>query len=193
MKRVILFSLCALAVVPVLAFGRTWPQNKTASPSATRATKKRAPSAAKTHAQSPRRVVVKTERAPQAIGPYSQAIIAAGELIYTSGQIGFDPKTGEMVRGGIEEQTEQTLRNVAAVLEAAGSDMSHVLKTTVFLADMNDFAAMNVVYLRHFKDAPPARSTVQVARLPRDARIEIEAVALMKKKETTGKGGMIKE
>ena len=86
-----------------------------------------------------------------------------------------------MAKGGIEEQTEQTLRNLAAVLEAAGSDMSHVLKTTVFLADMNDFAAMNEVYRRHFKDPPPARSTVQVARLPRDARIEIEAVALVKK------------
>jgi 2-iminobutanoate/2-iminopropanoate deaminase len=183
MKRVILSSLCALAVLPVAAFGRTLSQNKTASPAAaTRATRKRAPAAVKTPApQRPRRVVVKTERAPQAIGPYSQAIIAAGELVYASGQIGFDPKTGEMVRGGIEEQTEQTLRNLAAVLEAAGSDMSHVLKTTVFLADMNDFAAMNEVYRRHFKDSPPARSTVQVARLPRDARIEIEAVALVKK------------
>ncbi len=177
MKRVILASLCVFAVVPVFAFGRTWPQNKTASPSATRATKKRAPSAAKTHAPRPRRVVVKTERAPQAIGPYSQGIIAAGELIYTSGQIGFDPKTGEMARGGIEEQTEQTLRNLAAVLEAAGSDMSHVLKTTVYLADMDDFAAMNEVYGRYFSNEPPARSTVQAARLPRDARVEIDVIA----------------
>jgi 2-iminobutanoate/2-iminopropanoate deaminase len=166
--------------VHVVAIGRTLPQHKASSHSATGAKKKRAPAAART--QSPRRVVVKTDRAPQAIGPYSQGIVAAGELVYTSGQIGFDPKTGEMVRGGIEAQTEQTLRNLAAVLEAAGSDMSHVLKTTVFLADMNDFAAMNEVYRRHFKDAPPARSTVQVARLPRDARIEIEAVALIKRR-----------
>ena len=181
MKRVILSLLCALACVPVVsAIGRTLPQNKAATHSAAGAPKKRAP-AAKTQTRMRRRVVVKTDRAPQAIGPYSQGIIAAGELVYTSGQIGFDPQTGEMTKGGIEEQTEQTLRNLAAVLEAAGSDISHVLKTTVFLADMNDFAAMNEVYRRHFKDAPPARSTVQVARLPRDARIEIEAVALVKK------------
>jgi len=179
MKRVFLSLLCALACLHgVAAVGRTWPQNKAPTHSAG-APKTRRPTAAQ--ARTRRRVVVKTERAPQAIGPYSQAIVAAGELVYTSGQIGFDPKTGEMTKGGIEEQTEQTLRNLAAVLEAAGSDMSHVLKTTVFLADMNDFAAMNEVYRRHFKDPPPARSTVQVARLPRDARIEIEAVALVKK------------
>jgi 2-iminobutanoate/2-iminopropanoate deaminase len=177
MKRAILSLLCAVACVPVVVVGRTLPQGKTSTHAA--GAKKRGATAAKTQTQ--RRRVVKTDRAPQAIGPYSQGIVAAGELVYTSGQIGFDPKTGEMVSGGIEEQTEQTLRNLAAVLEAAGSDMSHVLKTTVFLADMNDFAAMNEVYRRHFKDAPPARSTVQVARLPRDARIEIEAVALVKK------------
>ena len=180
MKRVILSLLCALACVQAVTFGRTLPQNKAATHSAG-SPKKREPSAAKTQRRTRRRVVVKTDRAPQAIGPYSQGIVAAGELVYTSGQIGFDPKTGEMTKGGIEEQTEQTLRNLAAVLEAAGSDISHVLKTTVFLADMNDFAAMNEVYRRHFRDSPPARSTVQVARLPRDARIEIEAVALVKK------------
>ena len=179
MKRLILSLLCALLCAQTVgaSVGRTWPQNKITTPAG--ATKKRGAAAPKTRTR--RRVVVKTERAPQAIGPYSQGIIAAGELVYTSGQIGFDPKTGEMTKGGIEEQTEQTLRNLAAVLEAAGSDMSHVLKTTVFLADMNDFAAMNEVYRRHFKDTPPARSTVQVARLPRDARIEIEAVALVKR------------
>jgi 2-iminobutanoate/2-iminopropanoate deaminase len=180
MKRVLLLLLCALAGVHAVAVERTWAQNKAATPAGVR-TKQREATAAKMQTQRRRRVVVKTDRAPQAIGPYSQAIIAAGELVYTSGQIGFDPKTGEMAQGGIEAQTEQTLRNLAAVLEASGSDMSHVLKTTVFLADMNDFAAMNEVYRRHFKDSPPARSTVQVARLPRDARIEIEAVALVKK------------
>ena len=180
MKRVILSLLCTLACVHISGFARTPPQRKAPAPSVADAGRKRAP-AAKMHKPPRPRIAVKTERAPQAIGPYSQGIIARGELVYTSGQIGFDPKTGEMAKGGIEEQTEQTLRNLAAVLEAAGSDMSHVLKTTVFLADMNDFAAMNEVYRRHFKDPPPARSTVQVARLPRDARIEIEAVALVKK------------
>ena len=131
-------------------------------------------------AAAPARRVVKTERAPRPSGPLSQAIVANG-FVFCSGQIGFDPATGEMVAGGVREQAEQVLKNLAAVLEAAGSDMAHVTKTTVFLADMNDFAAMNEVYGRHFKDSPPARSTVQVARLPRDARIEIEAVALVKK------------
>lgn len=126
------------------------------------------------------RRAIKTDKAPQAIGPYSQAIVA-GELVFTSGQIAIDPKTGEMVEGGIEEQTEQVLRNLSAVLEAAGSSTGHVLKTIVFLADMADFNAMNEVYRRHFKENPPARSTVQVARLPRNARIEIEAIALVKK------------
>ena len=127
-----------------------------------------------------RRRIVKTDKAPQGIGVYSQAIVA-GELVFTSGQIGIDSKTGQMVEGGFEAQAEQVLRNLAAVLEAAGSDMSQVLKTTVFLADMDDFNKMNEIYRRHFKEDPPARSTVQVARLPRNARIEIEAVALVKK------------
>ena len=126
------------------------------------------------------RRVIKTDKAPQGIGVYSQAIVA-GELVFSSGQIGINPQTGQMVEGGFEEQAEQVLRNLAAVLEAAGSDMSNVLKTTVFLADMDDFNKMNEIYRRHFKDDPPARSTVQVARLPRNARIEIEAIALVKK------------
>jgi len=117
---------------------------------------------------------------PQGPSVLSPAIVA-GELVFTSGQIGIDPKTSEMVEGGFEAQAEQVLRNLAAVLEAAGSDMSQVLKTTVFLADMNDFNKMNEIYRRHFKEDPPARSTVQVARLPRNARIEIEAVALVRK------------
>ena len=171
MKRVFLL-LCALACAHSVGIGST-PQDRTAA----RVSGKRQRAA---KAQAQRRRAVRTDRAPQAIGPYSQAVVA-GELVFTSGQIAIDPKTGEMSAGGIEQQTELTLRNLAAVLEAAGSDMPHVLKTTVFLADMDDFAAMNKVYLRHFKDSPPARSTVQVARLPRNARVEIEAVALLKK------------
>ncbi len=129
---------------------------------------------------STRRRVIKTNKAPQGVGVYSQAIVA-GELVFTSGQIGINPQTGQMVEGGFAEQAEQVLRNLAAVIEAGGSDMSNVLKTTVFLADMDDFNAMNEIYRRHFKVDPPARSTVQVARLPRNARIEIEAVALVKR------------
>jgi len=122
--------------------------------------------------------IIQTDRAPQAIGPYSQAIKANG-LVFASGQIPTDPSTGQFVDGGIAEQTEQVLRNLAAVLEAAGSDLSRVVKTTVFLLDMQDFGAMNEVYGRFFSDAPPARATVQAARLPRDARVEIEAIALV--------------
>lgn len=125
------------------------------------------------------RRVIKTDKAPQAIGPFSQAIVA-GDLVFAAGQIGVDPKTGEFAGSTLEEQAEQVLRNLSAVLEAAGSDLSHVVKTTVFLADMNDFNAMNAIYRRHFSEDPPARSTVQVARLPRNARIEIEAIALVK-------------
>ena len=100
-------------------------------------------------------------------------------MVYTSGQIAIDPATGEFIGGGIAEQTDRVLKNVAAVLEAAGSSLDRVVKTLVFLADMDDFAAMNEVYGRFFPDAPPARSTVQAARLPKDARVEIEAVALV--------------
>lgn len=123
------------------------------------------------------RRVIKTGEAPQAIGPYSQAVVAGG-LVFASGQIPLDPRTGEFVEGGIAEQTEQVLRNLSKVLEAAGSGLARVVKTTVFLADMGDFAAMNEVYGRFFTDEPPARSTVQAARLPRDARVEIDVVAL---------------
>ena len=123
------------------------------------------------------RRIVKTEGAPQAIGPYSQAVVAGG-FVYTSGQVGFDPATGQFVEGGVREQTAQVLRNLSKVLEAAGSDLSRVVKTTVFLADMNDFAAMNETYATFFGGEPPARSTVQAARLPRDARVEIAVVAL---------------
>jgi 2-iminobutanoate/2-iminopropanoate deaminase len=121
--------------------------------------------------------IITTDRAPQAIGPYSQAV-RAGDLIFASGQIPIDPATGEFVAGGVAEQTEQVLRNLSAVMDAAGVGMNQVVKTTVFLADMNDFVAMNEVYGRYFGEAPPARATVQAARLPRDARVEIEAIAV---------------
>jgi 2-iminobutanoate/2-iminopropanoate deaminase len=120
---------------------------------------------------------VESPDAPKAIGPYSHAIVANG-FVFAAGQIGTDPKTGALVEG-LEAQTEQVLRNIAAVLKASGSSMDNVVKTMVFLADINDFAKMNEIYARHFKAPFPARSTVQVARLPRDARIEIEAVALV--------------
>ena len=112
-------------------------------------------------------------------GIFSPAIVT-GDLVYTSGQIGVDSKTGQIVEGGIEAQTEQVFRNLEAVLTAAGSSMEHVVKATVFLADMNDYNTMNELYKKHFKSDPPARSTVQVARLPRDAKIEIEVVAVLK-------------
>ena len=119
---------------------------------------------------------VKTDKAPQAIGPYSQAI-RFGELIFLSGQIPLDPQTGKIIEGDIEAQTERVMRNLSAVLEAASSSLDRVLKVTIFLADMNDFAKVNEVYGRFFTDRPPARSTVAVARLPRDASIEIDAIA----------------
>jgi 2-iminobutanoate/2-iminopropanoate deaminase len=123
------------------------------------------------------REIIKTEGAPAAIGPYSQAVRAGG-FIFASGQIPLDPATGAMVEGGIIEQTRQVMLNLSAVLEAAGTDLGGVVKTTVFLADMNDFSAMNEVYGQYFKENPPARATVQAARLPRDARVEIEVIAL---------------
>ena len=119
---------------------------------------------------------VATPNAPRAIGPYSQATQAAG-LLFTAGQVGFDPSTGELVDGGIAEQTERVLLNVRAILQAGGLDMANVIKTTVFLVDMADFAAMNTAYARAFGDHRPARSTVAVAALPRGARVEIEAIA----------------
>lgn len=123
------------------------------------------------------REIIRTERAPAAIGPYSQAVRAGG-FVFASGQIPLDPQTGEFVAGGVAEQTHQVMRNLKAVLEAAGVGLESVVKTTVFLSDMNDFAAMNEVYGQYFKENPPARATVQAARLPRDARVEIEAIAL---------------
>lgn len=123
------------------------------------------------------RQIVQTKNAPRAIGPYSQAVVAGG-FIFCSGQIPLDPQTGEFVAGGVAEQSEQVLRNLSAVLEAAGSSLERVVKTTVFLADMDDFAAMNEVYGRYFTENPPARATMQAARLPRDARVEIEVIAL---------------
>ena len=123
--------------------------------------------------------IVKTGLAPQAIGPYSQAIKAGG-FVFASGQIPIDPETGEFVPGGIADQTRQVMKNLAAVLDAAGSDLQLVVKTTVYLADMAEFTAMNEIYGKFFTDEPPARATVQAARLPRDARVEIEAVALLR-------------
>lgn len=122
------------------------------------------------------RSVVSTTDAPQAIGPYSQAI-AVGELVFCSGQIPLTPQ-GALVEGDITAQTRQVLTNLSGLLAAAGSSLGQVVKTTVFLADMNEFAAMNAVYAEFFAGDPPARSTVQVARLPRDVRVEIEAIAL---------------
>ena len=121
---------------------------------------------------------IQTENAPAAIGPYSQAIKANG-FVFASGQIPTDPQTGEFVAGGIAEQTARVLKNLQAVLEAAGSSLSQVVKTTVFLADMKEFAGMNEVYATFFPEPPPARATVAAAGLPRDARVEIEAVALV--------------
>lgn len=122
--------------------------------------------------------VVTTPAAPTAIGPYSQAVKTPDGVVYASGQIPIDPATGAIVAGDIREQTDRVLKNLQGVLGAAGSSLAQVVKTTVFLADMGDFAAMNEVYATYFPSNPPARSTVQVARLPRDARVEIEVVAL---------------
>jgi 2-iminobutanoate/2-iminopropanoate deaminase len=124
------------------------------------------------------REVIATDHAPRAIGPYSQAI-RAGNLLFCSGQIPIDPSTGEFVSGGVAEQTEQVMRNLSAVLQAGQSGLKQVVKTTVFLADMDDFTAMNEVYGRFFGENPPARATVQAARLPRDAKVEIEAIAVI--------------
>ena len=119
---------------------------------------------------------VSTPNAPRAIGPYSQATRANG-LLFTAGQVGFDPTTGELVDGGISEQTERVLANIRAILEAERLDLSSVVKTTVYLVDMADFPAMNEVYAKHFATHKPARSTVQAAGLPKAVRVEIDAIA----------------
>ena len=124
------------------------------------------------------RDIIATDKAPAAVGPYSQAV-RVGDFIFTAGQIPLDPATGQLVEGGIEVQARQALTNVSAVLEAAGTSLANVVKTTVFLADMGEFKAMNGVYTEFFPEAPPARSAVQVAALPLGARIEIEAIAII--------------
>jgi 2-iminobutanoate/2-iminopropanoate deaminase len=121
---------------------------------------------------------VATQHAPKAIGPYSQAIKANG-FVYASGQVALDPRTQQLVQGDVAAETERTLENLKAVVEAAGSSLARVVKTTVYLADMADFAKMNEVYARYFPGTAPARATVQVARLPRDARVEIDLIALL--------------
>jgi 2-iminobutanoate/2-iminopropanoate deaminase len=123
--------------------------------------------------------IITTEKAPKAIGPYSQAV-RIESLIYTAGQIGLDPATMDLVGEGVEAQTLQVLTNLKHVLEAAGTDMDHVIKTTVFLENMDDFSAMNTIYAEFFAENPPARSTVAVKGLPKGARVEIEVIALLK-------------
>jgi 2-iminobutanoate/2-iminopropanoate deaminase len=122
------------------------------------------------------RHAVTTSGAPAAIGPYSQGIVS-GDLIFCSGQLGLDPATGDLVEGGVEAQTERALRNLASVLDAAGASIADVVKTTVFLADIHDFAAVNAVYARHMPDPAPARSTFAVGALPKGGLVEIEAIA----------------
>ena len=121
---------------------------------------------------------VATDRGPKAIGPYSQAVKANG-FVFVSGQIALDPRTQQIVEGGISVQTERVLENLKGIVEASGSSLQRVVKTTVFLTDMREFAAMNEVYSRYFVTHPPARSTVEVARLPRDVRVEIDLIALL--------------
>jgi 2-iminobutanoate/2-iminopropanoate deaminase len=121
--------------------------------------------------------IIVSDKAPKAIGPYSTGV-KSGDLIFTAGQVGLDPQTGEVVPGGIESETRQAIKNIQYILEAAGSNLNQVVKTTVFLRDMNDFARMNAVYAEFFTNLPPARSTVQVAMLPRNVAIEIEAIAI---------------
>jgi 2-iminobutanoate/2-iminopropanoate deaminase len=120
---------------------------------------------------------ISTPKAPQAIGPYSQAIKANG-FVFTSGQIALDPATGQLVEGDVAAQTERVLQSIAGILLRSGTSFDHVVKTTVFLKNMSDFAAMNEVYARHFSQNPPARSTVEVARLPKDVLVEIDVIAL---------------
>ncbi len=122
------------------------------------------------------RQAVATDKAPQAIGPYSQAV-RAGNLVFVSGQVPIDPSTGALIEGDIAAQTHRVMRNLAAILEAAGLSLDHVVRSTVYLADMNDFAAMNEVYGSYFSQPAPARATIQAVRLPKDARVEIDVIA----------------
>ena len=123
--------------------------------------------------------IIRTEQAPQAIGPYSQAVVGGG-FVYVAGQLALDPRTGQLVPGDVRIQTKRVMENIKAILEGAGSSLDRVVKTTVFLRDLNDFGAMNEIYGSYFQEDPPARSTFQVAKLPRDGAVEIEAVALVK-------------
>ena len=125
------------------------------------------------------RQVISTDKAPAAIGPYSQGIVAGGSFVFTAGQLPMDPQMGEIVGQNISEQTQQALKNVKAVLEAAGSSLQKVVKCTVFLQNMSDFSGMNEVYAQYFENDPPARSAVEVAQVPKGALVEIEAVALV--------------
>jgi 2-iminobutanoate/2-iminopropanoate deaminase len=123
------------------------------------------------------RAIISTNNAPQAIGPYSQAIKANG-FIFVSGQVAIDPATQQVIEGDVSAQTDRVLRNLSGILEAAGSSLGNVVRSTVFLKSMNDFAAMNAVYAKYFNSVPPARSTVEVSRLPKDALVEIDVIAL---------------
>ena len=123
------------------------------------------------------KIAIQTSKAPAAIGPYSQAIRVNG-FVYTSGQLGLDPETGEL-KAGVQEQTHQAFKNIQAILEEEGLNLNHIIKTTVFLNDMNDFTAVNEVYATYFTDSFPARSAVEVARLPKDGLVEIEAIAVV--------------
>ena len=123
------------------------------------------------------RTIIHSDHAPKAIGPYSQAIKANG-FVFVSGQVAFDPATQQIIEGDVSDQTERVLQNLTAILKAAGSSLDQVVRSGVFLKNMSDFAAMNEVYGRHFKNAPPARSTVEVARLPKDVLVEIDVIAL---------------
>ncbi len=128
------------------------------------------------------KTVVSAKGAPPPIGPYSQGVVARQKLVFTAGQIGVDPASGQVVSGDVKAQTRQVLQNLKAVLEAAGSSLADVVKTTVYLKDLNEFPAMNEVYAEFFRESPPARSTVEVARLPKDVRVEIDAIGLVEKR-----------
>jgi len=129
--------------------------------------------------EKPMKTIIKTEQAPLPIGPYNQAVATQGQLLFTAGQLALDPKNGQMVGTTIQEQTRQVCENLKAILHASHTDFKHTVKTTVFLKNFNDFTAMNEIYALYFGDASPARSTVEVARLPKDALVEIEVVALI--------------